>query len=147
MREDLELARKLLEQESCSCVLRRGTFSYISREEGFIPLLLWLDTGMNLKGALAADKKLDCAKAYLYVLLGVSEIYAHAISQQALAVLKNYQIAVQYESSYMDDCELETALQKAEHPEEALKILRAERTELLKKMAASGEEGHHHEET
>ena len=139
MKEELKLAKKLLEQEACTCVLRRGTFSYVSREEGFIPLLLWLDTGMNLKEAAAADTKLDSAKAYLYVLLGVAAVYAHHISQQGLAVLENYQIAVQYESLYTDDGELETALQKAENPKEALEILRAERAEMLKQMAVNKE--------
>ncbi len=142
MNEDLKLAKALLDEEGYTCVLRRGTFTYASRERGITPLLQWLDTGMNFKDAVAVDKVVGKAAAYLYVLLGVSEVYAYVISQPALEVLNRYHIAVQYTTlveavrnrTDTGFCPMETAVLSVDEPEQALEILRAKRAELLKQM-------------
>ena len=142
MNEDLMQAKAMLDAEGYTCVLRRGTFSYVSKERGITPLLQWLDTGMNFKEAAAADKVIGKAAAYLYVLLGVSDIYAYVISQPALDVLNRYGIRVQYETlvpavrnrTDTGFCPMETAVLPVDEPEQALEILRAKRAELQKQM-------------
>ena len=97
---------------------------------------------MNFKEAAAADKVIGKAAAYLYVLLGVSDIYAYVISQPALDVLNRYGIRVQYETlvpavrnrTDTGFCPMETAVLPVDEPEQALEILRAKRADLQKQM-------------
>lgn len=148
MREELEQAKQLLEQEGYTCVLRRANCSYASKERGITPLLQWLDTGMDFKNAAAADKVVGKAAAYLYVLLQVSDIYAWVISKPALEVLQRYGIQIQYETlvpairnrAGNGFCPMETAVLAVDNPQEALQILRTKRAELLKAMTEKKEE-------
>ena len=148
MNEDLMQAKAKLDAEGYPCVLRRKHLSYTSKERGITPLLLWLETGMDFKNAVSVDKVVGKAAAYLYVLLGVSEVYAYVISQPALDVLKRYNIQVEYETlvpavrnrTGNGFCPMETAVLAVDEPKEALEILRAKRAEMLQQMAVNKEE-------
>ncbi len=143
MRKELEQAKALLEQEGCTCVLRKANISYASKERGITPLLQWLDTGMNFCEAAAADKVVGKAAAYLYVLLQVSDLYAYVISQPALDVLERHGIRVIYEAlvpairnrTNTGFCPMESAVLDVNEPTEALLILREKRSQMLKQMA------------
>ena len=148
MNEDLMQAKAMLDAEGYTCVLRRKHLSYTSKERGITPLLLWLETGMDFKNAVSADKVVGKAAPYLYVLLGVSEIYAYVISQPALDLLKRYNVQVEYETlvpavrnrTGNGFCPMETAVLAVDEPKEALEILRAKRAEMLQQMAVNKEE-------
>ena len=54
-----------------------------SKERGIKPLMAWLAAGEDCVGAVAADKVVGKAAAFLYVLLGVAEVHANVMSESA----------------------------------------------------------------
>ena len=91
----MEKAKQELLQGEYTCAVCKGEKLYTSVERGVKPLLTWLDSGEDLSAASAADKVVGKAAAFLYVLLGVKEVYAPIISERALSVLKEQGIAVE----------------------------------------------------
>jgi hypothetical protein len=51
---------------------------------------------LSVRGYSAADKVVGRATAFLYVLLGVSDLYAAVVSRPALDVLISHGISVEY---------------------------------------------------
>ena len=94
----LEKAKSLLVSEGYTCVLTDGVAVYTSTRRGVKPLVDFLQSETNFSGFFAADKVVGRATAYLYVLLGIKELYAQVISQPAAAVLQTYGIAVRYDT-------------------------------------------------
>ena len=92
----MEQARKILEAGSYTCVLRKNDTVFTATERGVKPLVDFLQSETNFSGFFAADKVVGRATAYLYVLLGIKELYAQVISQPAAAVLQTYGISVHY---------------------------------------------------
>ena len=93
---NLEKARELLETGGYTCVLTDGTTVHTSTFRGVKPLVQFLQSKTIPSGFSAADKVVGRATAYLYVLLGVKEIYSQVISEPALTVLQDHGIYVQY---------------------------------------------------
>lgn len=89
-------AKELLESGGYTCVLTDGTNVYTSTLRGVRPLVQFLKSGTITSGFSAADKVIGKATAYLYVLLGVREIYAQVISEPAARVLQENGIYIQY---------------------------------------------------
>ena len=85
---DLAAAKEMLESGSYTCVLRRGNTLYTATERGVKPLVRWLTEGLEAKDFSAADRVVGRATAYLYLLLGVKEVYAHVMSRAAAEVLE-----------------------------------------------------------
>ena len=79
-----------------TCVLQRGEMQESSTKRGVAPLLAWLDSGKNYHDFSAADKVVGKAAAYLYVLLGVKELYANVVSEAAEEVLSKHEIPLFY---------------------------------------------------
>ena len=94
--KDLERARQILEQDSCTCVLCRGEELIRCRQRGVAPLLELLDRRGQLRGFSAADRVVGKAAAMLYVQLNVTAVYAEVISQPALEMLRQYGIRAEY---------------------------------------------------
>ena len=94
----LEKAKSLLSAEGYTCVLTDGTALYTSTRRGVKPLVDFLQTETDFNGFFAADKVVGRATAYLYVLLGVKELYAQVISQPAAAVLQANGISIEYDT-------------------------------------------------
>lgn len=92
MNLDTQKARLLLEEGNYTCVICRGDTLHTATERGVKPLLNWLDSGLDLRGFCAADRVVGRATAYLYVLLGVSEVYARVMSRPAAEVLTQHGI-------------------------------------------------------
>lgn len=132
MKTDMERAIEKLEGGQYTCVLCRGDVMYTSTERGVKPLLGWLDGGVDLKGFSAADKVVGKAAAFLYVLLGVEEVYAHVMSKSAMEVLKEGGIRSQCDlaAQYIINrkgtgrCPMEEAVSEISVPEEALPAIR-----------------------
>ena len=92
----LEKAKELLESGGYTCVITDGDAVFTSALRGVKPLVQFLESKTDMTGFSAADKVVGRATAYLYVLLGVKNLYAQVISQPALAVLQENGIDAQY---------------------------------------------------
>lgn len=90
MNSDLTYAKKLLHDGGYTCVLHKSDVTYTSKERGVKPLLNWLESDINIKGFYAADKVVGKATAFLYVIAGVSEVYADVMSLSAKETLDAY---------------------------------------------------------
>ncbi len=95
---DLEIARERLSSGEFTCVLRKDAQTYASSRRGVKPLVEWLQSGENFQGFSAADKVVGKATAFLYVLLGVKEVYARVVSKSALEVLQKKGVGVEYDT-------------------------------------------------
>ena len=134
----LEKAKRLLAEGDYTCVFCKDETVLTSRRRGVAPLLDLLDEGGGVKGFSAADKVVGKGAAFLYVLLGVKELYAAVISAGALDVLKGYGVFVKY--GILTDairnrdntgfCPIETAVQSAASPVQALAAIRCRLEEM-----------------
>lgn len=109
MTKDLEKAEYYVEQCDYTCALVKG-------EEIFT----------------SADRVAGRGAAFLYILLGVGEVYTRVISEGALELLKNHGIAVYFRQSVKTvmnrnadgPCPIEAALEGISDPEEALEVIK-----------------------
>ncbi len=93
---ELSKAKKLLLENSHTCVIIKGGSIYTSDFRGVRPLVKWYREGLDVKGASCADKVIGRATAFLYLLLGVREVYAGVISTPALDVLRAHGVECEY---------------------------------------------------
>ncbi|MGN1101021.1 MAG: DUF1893 domain-containing protein [Huintestinicola sp.] len=136
--ENMKKAVSLLNEQELTLAAVDGDKTITSRERGVKPLLDLIDKGSTLESFSAADKAVGAAAAYLYVILGVKEIYAKVISRKALDVLDKYGIYAEYGTlaeaiinrSGTGLCPMETAVSGAASPENALELIRAKLKEL-----------------
>ncbi len=84
---DLERAKSLLSGSEYTCVLCLDDMTFTSTANGIKPLNWWLRDGCRFEGFSAADRVVGRAAAFLYVLLGVKEVYADVLSESAIGVL------------------------------------------------------------
>lgn len=89
---DIEHAKQLLTDARYTCVICRGDDIHTSEKRGVAPLIELLDSRIDVRGYSAADKAVGKAAAMLFVLLGVSEIYAAIMSRSAKKILDEYEI-------------------------------------------------------
>lgn len=89
---DIERAKQILISKGCTCVVCKGNNIHISQKRGVAPLMELLDGGADIRGYSAADKAVGKAAAMLFVLLGISEIYAVVMSRGAKAVFDEHGI-------------------------------------------------------
>lgn len=129
---DLDRAKYLLKQESCTSVFCKGEITYIGRNRGVYDLVGLLSNGTDLKGFSAADQVVGKAVALLLVLAKVKEVYAHVMSESAVCLLAYYGIisscdyavpeilnATQTEVCLIDQC-----VSNTKSPEEALQLMK-----------------------
>ena len=122
----------LLESDNLTCVLCKEEDVFKSSERGIKPLLGWLDDGISKSGFCAADKVVGKAAAFLYVLLGIEELYANVISTTAVEVLSQYNIKIHFntKTDYIINragngrCPMESAVLNINDPDTALMALR-----------------------
>lgn len=138
MKSDIEKAKSLLESDGYTCVLCSEDIIHTSTERGVKPLLAWIDSGTDMKGFSAADKVIGKAAAFLYVILGVKEVYACVISEPAKQVLTENCIVVSYDTltdtirnrSGTGFCPMETAVKSITDAGAALEAVRQKLKEL-----------------
>lgn len=99
MEDDLTKAIRILNDNGYTCVLCKKNRMYTSVERGVKSLLDWQESGLDLSGFCAADKVVGKAAAFLYVLLGVKEVYACVMSEAAIHTLTKNGILIQYDHS------------------------------------------------
>lgn len=129
----MEKARQILEENGYTCVLRRDETIHTATERGVKPLVRWLTEGIDVRDFSAADKVVGKATAYLYVLLGVKEVYAHIMSEAAAEVLHRHGVTAAWSRLVPNIinrqgtgiCPFEEAVLEIHTPEEALTAIRA----------------------
>lgn len=132
MLSDISRAEKILKSGGYTCVLLKGETEYTSRERGVKPLLGFLESDCDFSGFSAADKTVGAGAAYLYVLLGVTSVWAGVLSENAKAVLEKNGIMVVFERlvpqiiNRAGDgvCPIESAVSSASTPDEAFVIIK-----------------------
>lgn len=132
MNLDTQKARRLLEEGNYTCVVCRSDTVHTATERGVKPLLNWLDSGLDLHGFCAADRVVGRATAYLYVLLGVTEVFARVMSHPAAEVLAAHGIAHEADTFTngiinrrgTGPCPFEAAVMGITNAEEALTAIR-----------------------
>ncbi len=137
---DIDRAKESLHAEGCTLVLVHGEEFLTSRERGVAPLLAILEEKRDVAGWSAADRVVGKAAAFLYLLLGVSEVYADVISQLAMGVLLGHGIHV--EAQTVTDriinragdgpCPMESAVEKIDDADEALAAIKAKLSAMKK---------------
>lgn len=136
--KDIKLAKFILKDEGLTCVLCKDGMVFRSDKRGVRPLLDLLESGIDFGGFSAADKVVGNGAAHLYVLLGVSEVYAEVISMPAVKTLCKHRInirvgtLVEAISNRQGDgiCPMEEAVRGIDDPKEALKAIRMKLAEL-----------------
>ena len=141
MTNNLTLAKAELEKRNATLVLYDGKEWIFSLERGIKPLLLLYEQRKDLSAFVAADKVIGKAAAFLYILLGIKEIYANVISEGALCVFADYGISVEYEHKSRlisnrqntDICPMEKAVLLITTPQEAYQAILKKYRELCLK--------------
>lgn len=129
----------ILNGSQYTCVLCCGDEVLTTDLRGVKPLVRWLMEGRSFQGFSAADKVVGKATAFLYCLLGVSDVHALVMSQSALAVLQSNGIEARYDTlvehiiNRKGDgiCPFEAVVMEIKEPQDALPVI-------LEKMAQMG---------
>ena len=138
MCNDTQTALKMLDRGNYTCVLCRGDECHTATDRGVKPLLNWLDAGLDLRGFCAADRVVGRATAYLYQLLGVTEVYARVMSRPAAEVLNAAGIHI-YAGTMVDGiinrrgtgpCPFEAAVMEIDDPDRAYDAIREKMREM-----------------
>ncbi len=134
----LERAKELLHTGNYTCVICQADRIYTSTLRGVKPLVQWYQSGSDFHTACAADKVIGKATAFLYVLLGVKQVYAAVISQSAKEVLAangieaEYGVLVSHIINRKGDgiCPFEAAVLSLSDPEKAYQTILEKMKEL-----------------
>lgn len=138
MNNDLTRAKDELIKNGYSCVLCLGESLYTSTKNGVAPLVGWLDEQTDFTGFSAADKIVGKASALLFVLCGVTAVYAKVISEAAAKVFEKHGLSYEYGqmTPFIKNrtdtglCPMETAVQNEDDPKRALILLKNKIKEL-----------------
>ncbi len=138
MSDDLIKAIDILNSGKYSCVLCKKCKIYTSAERGVKPLLEWLNSKTELEGFAAADKVVGKAAAFLYVMLGVREVYSHVMSESAVDTLERNGVQPYFDKSVKNIinragtgfCPMEEAVREIEDQDEALQAIKKRLAEL-----------------
>jgi len=131
MKNDLQKAREILDNGHYTCVLCKGDCVLTDDRRGIRPLLELVESGRSFVGFSAADKVVGKAAALLYLLLGVTDIYAGVISAPALEVLVAGGVVVTFgqlvdairNRTNTGFCPMETAVKEIDDPLQAPAVL------------------------
>ncbi len=140
MTKDLKTARDLLDSGDYTCVVCKGETVLTATHRGVRPLLNWVDEAQDLTGFSAADRVVGRATAFLYVLLGVTEVYARVMSRPAAQVLREHGITVFHDTltegiinrAGTGPCPFEDAVMQITGPRQALSAIRAKMAQMQK---------------
>ena len=127
--------------EGNTCALVGEGKTLCSKQRGVAPLLAWLESGEKCRNMFAADKVVGRAAAFLYVLLGVDEVYALVISESAEKVFQRFGIAYAYNEKVAairnragdGFCPMEQAVLDIDEPLQALEAIKRRLSELQRK--------------
>lgn len=132
MKSNLLKAREIFNTGKYTYVLCKDDDIRTGAERGVRPLIDLLESNDNFAGYSACDKVVGKAAALLYVLLGVSEVYAPVMSEAAVRVFEKnnikydcgIQTAVIRNRSNTGNCPMEQTVADVENPDEAFKAIK-----------------------
>jgi hypothetical protein len=128
----LDKAKSLLkENDSNTCAITDGSTVYVSTERGIRPLIKLIRSGKSCKGFSAADRIIGKAAAFLYVKLGVAEVYAEVMSAEGKRVIEENGIECSFDTLTQqirnrkgdDICPMEKAVKDIDDAEHAYSVL------------------------
>lgn len=130
----------MLKNGNFTCVVTNGEIFHTSSERGVKPLLLWLDDNVDMNDYCAADKVVGKAAAFLYVLLGVAEVYGGVISKASVEVFEKYGVEYHYDTlvdairnrTNTGYCPMEQAVKNVTDPNDAYNVIK----EALQKLSS-----------
>ena len=128
----LEKAKKVFNSDDYAIVLTDGPKVFTSKEKGVIALLALASDGVRCDGWAAADKVIGKGAAYMYILLGVKEVYTPVMSSLALELLSENDIEIHFDSlvkmiknrSGDGPCLMEVAVMDAENENDAFERMK-----------------------
>lgn len=128
-----EKAREILIENGYTAVLCSEDKIYNSTERGVKPLIEFLESGVSFRGFAAADKTVGLGAAHLYILLGVSSLFARVISVDARELLASRGVAVFYDTEVpyivnregVGRCPIEEAVLGITDPRDALSEIKS----------------------
>lgn len=89
---DLEKAKEMFEKENCTLVLVKGESIIKSKEHGLSKLVELIDKDEDLTDYSVCDNVCGRAASFLYVLLGVKEVYANTMAKLSIQILDRAEI-------------------------------------------------------
>lgn len=89
---DLEKAKEIFEKENCTLVLVKGESIIKSKEHGLSKLVELIDKDEDLTDYSVCDNVCGRAASFLYVLLGVKEVYANTMAKLSIQILDRAEI-------------------------------------------------------
>ena len=130
-------AKEILEEDAHTCVVV-GEELYVSDKRGVAPLVELYEGGAGTRGAFAADKVVGAGAAYMYVLLGVAQIWAQVVSDAACEVFTRYGVDFHYEQKVptirnrtnTGTCPIEQTVADAKDASDAYDKIKVKLTEL-----------------
>jgi len=133
-----EKAKEILHSGGYTCVFCNGDDVYTNTRRGVAPLLQRLDSGVDYSAYSAADKVIGRGAAFIYIILGIKQIYVKVISQPSLELLNSYGIDVEYDQlvpairnrDNTGFCPIESCVKGIDDPQEALQRIRARTAQL-----------------
>ena len=134
MRIETKEAKEILQSGKYTLVLRGKDKTITLSERGIKPLFDLCCNGEDYKGFCAADKVVGKAAAFLYVILGVSEVFATVMSERAVYILSRNGISAEYEQkadniinrSGDGMCPMEKAVWDTDRTDTAFEIIKNE---------------------
>ncbi len=137
MRSDTRTASETMHKHGYSCVLCKGDILYTSNETGVKPLLGFIEKN-NCCGFCAADKIVGKAAAMLYIILGVTEVYADVMSEAGSQMLTSHGITAYYGTltkeirnrQDTDICPMDKAVLNISDPAEAYAAIKKRLSEM-----------------
>lgn len=134
--------KQMLLDNGYTCVIIKDDFCFSSNQRGVNPLLELLNSKRCVSGGVAADKVVGKAAAFLYVLLGIKELYACVLSEPALYILQKNGIFVEYgelvpmikSRDGKGFCPMEQATLKIEDEHTALEVIKDTKKALAQKV-------------
>jgi len=133
--EDIELARRLLEEEGLTLVIiKKGQVLFESRENGIYPFFqVVLSSGRALHGAAIADRIVGSAVAMLCLHARIASVYAVIASEAALTIFSGKGVVITSEnvvphiSNYdgSDLCPFEKMAQGCKNPSQLLSAMKS----------------------
>jgi len=129
---NIDYAKTLFLSGKYTCVLCKDDIIHTSTLSGISPMVEFITAGINLNGFSAADKIVGKAAAMLFVLAGVTEVYACVMSEQAVKVFLKY--GMQYYCDKLTQaiinragiglCPMEQAVKDIENPSDAFDAIK-----------------------
>lgn len=89
---DLEKAKEIFEKENCTLVLVKGESIIKSKEHGLSKLVELINKDEDLTDYSVCDNVCGRAASFLYVLLGVKEVYANTMAKLSIQILDRAEI-------------------------------------------------------